>query len=69
MPNGHGTMVVGVSETAALKDKELVTFSVFSFAFLHNIGGRIIELIEVYYFLFYSLIFSPCFSRLLHRSH
>ena len=39
MPKGHGTTVVGVSETAAMKDKELVTFSlVFSFAFLHNIG-------------------------------
>ena len=39
MPKGHGTMGVGVSETAAMKDKELVTFSVsFPFAFLHNIG-------------------------------
>ena len=28
MPKGHGTTVVGVSETAAMKDKELVTFSV-----------------------------------------
>ena len=30
-------------------------------------GARIIELIEVYYFLFYSLVFSPCFSRFLPR--
>ena len=82
MPKGHRTMGVGVSETAAMKDKELVTFSVsFSllfFTILDSVGGRIIELIEVllkknfievYYFLLYSLIFSPCFSRFLHRSH
>ena len=83
MPKGHGTMGVGVSETA-MKDKELVTFSLsfsllfftildsgrqnywidwsvlfsFSFSFFGN-----------HYFLFYSLIFSPCFFRFLHRSH
>ena len=33
MPKGHRTMGVGVSETAAMKDKELVTFSV-SFSLL-----------------------------------
>ena len=42
MAKGHRTMGVGVGvgvgETAAMKDKELVTFSVFFFAFLHNIG-------------------------------
>ena len=28
MPKGHGTMGVAVSETAAMKDTELVTFPV-----------------------------------------
>ena len=65
-----------VSGTAAVKDKELVTFSLFfpslflCFSSQYwMVGDRIIELIKVYYFLFYSLIFSPCFSGFLHRSH
>ena len=41
MPKSHGTMGVGVGvcQTAAMKDKGACDFfSVFSFAFLHNIG-------------------------------
>ena len=64
------------SGTAAMKNKELVTFSlffslVFSFAFLHHIEywywieeGSHMKLIKVHYFLVNSLIFSPSFPLL-----